>query len=163
MTLFFFSKIPKTSKKIERKRGKKKLQFSAEFKLWSKDTMQMIYAKEENTLSPPTRSVDSSKTPHRSSLLLQAQHGYKTWGCVFASFLPLGLLYSFAPHPTVGGNSRGCPLGRLLAAGPLPLARAHCPRRSRTGALPPPPSQAALPTPAAATGWQVASQSASVR
>lgn len=58
-----------------------KLQFPAEFKLWSKDTMQMAYAKEENTLSPPTRSVDSSKTPHRLSLLLEAQHGHNLWLC----------------------------------------------------------------------------------
>lgn len=61
--------------------------------------MQMAYAKEENTLSLPHRSVDSSQSPHRVSLLLYTHSTGITCGCVFVSFLPPGLLYSFAPTP----------------------------------------------------------------
>lgn len=82
MTLSSFFKIPDFfSTDTDEKRKKIKLQIPAEFKLWFKDTMKITYAKEENTLSLPTRSVDSSKTPHRLSLLLEAQHGHNLWLC----------------------------------------------------------------------------------
>lgn len=84
-------------------------------------------------------------------LVLAARGTARAVICVFARFLPLGLPYSLAPHPTGGGApgaapSAACWLRRLGGSRPPPRAA------SRTRALPPSPARAAPPAAAAATG-----------
>lgn len=120
----------------------------------------MVYAKEENTLSPPTRSADASKAPHRLFLPLEAQHGHNLRLFLLVSYL-WAFFIALPPTPPAAALPRLHP-GRLLAAAPGRLA--HTPRdAASTRALPLPPALAAQPPAAAATAWQVASRSASVR
>lgn len=153
----FFSKGP------EEKRGKKKnqLQFSAARQL-SKTLCKWLMLKRKVAFRAPTEGQPHPK-PHAAGLGRRGGTARAALAvAVSGRFLPRGLLIA-APPPHRRPRSRRCSLGRPLAAAPLRLAHTpprrvphtRAPASSRPGARP-----AAA---AAATGWQVASQPASVR